>query len=423
MSRIAAKPPALESFQHLSPGEDHSQVNNSYSEYALDATAFFLADVADGLGPFLVIYLTTIRGWNATDAGTSMAVLLIASVVCQSFAGSWIDRTRFKRYSIATAAIVVAICSITLCYAKSKLAVFGLQGLIGSAVTLIAPAIAAISLGMVGRANLPRRAGRNEACFHAGNVASAGLALTANYLLGPIGIFYSVATMAIASAISSLMIRERDIDHLLARGADDVVEGQQESIATIASVLQNRQLQWFTISVVLFHFANAAMLPLVGQKVGQSYPEHATSLMALCIIVAQVTMVPVAFLASYLAVNSRRKIFLVGFFVLPIRGILYSVCSGSVPLIAIQILDGLGAGIFGVVALLVMADLTRGSGRFNFAQGVVATAIAIGAAASNFATGLIADNWGYDAGFQFLSTVAMVALVVFALKVPETKGI
>ncbi len=423
MARNATNADALPAFQPLLVERTPAQVSKSRSEHALDATAFFLADVADGLGPFLVIYLTTTRGWNSTDAGASMAVLLIASVACQSFAGAWIDRTQYKRYAISTAAIVVAICSIALCYARSKIAVFGLQGLIGSAVTLIAPAIAAISLGMVGRANLPRRAGRNEACFHAGNVASAGLALLANYILGPIGIFYSVAAMAIASAISSLLIRENDINHLLARGADDVVEGHLESIATIASVLRNRHLQWFTASVVLFHFANAAMLPLVGQKVGQSHPDHATSLMAICIIVAQITMVPVALIASYLAVKSRRRVFLVGFLVLPIRGILYSLCSGSIPLIAIQILDGVGAGIFGVAALLVMADLTRGSGRFNFAQGVVATAIAIGAAASNFTTGLIADNWGYDAGFQFLSIVAVVALVIFVLRVPETKGI
>jgi MFS family permease len=113
-------------------------------------------------------------------------------------------------------------------------------------------------------------------------------------------------------------------------------------------------------------------------------------------------------------------VFLAGFAVLPIRGLLYTLTDSPAWLISNQILDGIGAGIFGVAALLVMADLTRGTGRFNFAQGIVATAIGLGAAASNFLTGLIVDRAGYNSGFVFLSSIAVVALALFALTVPET---
>jgi MFS family permease len=401
--------------------ESSPSVNKGVSERALDATTFFLADVADGLGPFLVIDLTSRRDWSSTDAGTAMAMLLLGTVLTQTFTGAWIDRTHYKRMAIAMAALAVAAASIGVYFAPTKEIVYALQILTGVAVTIFPPAIAAISLGMVGRLRLPARAGRNEACFHAGNVTAAGIAICASWLWGTIGIFYGVAAMAIASAVASQFIRERDIDHQLARGADS-----EEGISTVVpmqTILCDQRILWFAATVVLFHFANAAMLPLVGQKVGHNSPETASTLMAMCIISAQITMVPVAILASRGAIRSRRKVFLIGFALLPVRGLMYTLTDSPTLLIANQILDGICAGIFGVVALLVMADLTRGTGRFNFAQGIVATTIGLGAAASNFLTGMIVDAYGYNSGFLFLSMIAVLALILFAWKVPETVDI
>lgn len=400
------------------PVKEASTATKGWSERALDATTFFLADVADGLGPFLVIDLTTRRGWSATDAGTAMSMLLLGTVLSQTFTGAWIDATRHKRLAVSLAALLVAGASIGVYFAGSSKTVFALQAATGAAVTIFPPAIAAISLGMVGRARLPARAGRNEACFHAGNVTAAGLAIGASWLWGTVGIFFCVASMALASALSAQLIRESDIDHQLARGADSV--GRATAIAPIGRLFRNGRVAWFVAAVVLFHFANAAMLPLVGQKVGHSRPESASMLMAVCIIVAQLAMVPTAVWAGRAAVHSRRMPFLIGFAILPIRGVLYTFTDSPVLLIANQILDGVGAGIFGVLALLVMADLTQGTGRFNFAQGLVATSIGLGAAASNYVTGRLVDAAGYNAGFYFLAAVAVLALVVFAWRVPET---
>ena len=394
-----------------------TSTSTQWSERALDGVTFFLADVADGLGPFLVIDLTSRRGWSSGDAGFALALMLVGTVISQAFVGAWIDRTRHKRLAISLAAATVAATSIALYYAPDRLTVYSLQFITGSVVTVFPPAIAAISLGLVGRDRLAKRAGRNEACFHAGNVVSAAVAIAAVQYGGAIGVFYGVAAMAAASAISAQFIRERDIDHQLARGADGPVG--QMNIMSIRELLSNKHLLWFVASVVLFHFANAAMLPLVGQKVGRLHPSEAPKLMAICIIVAQIVMVPVALLASRGAMHGRRWVFLFGFAVLPIRGILYTFTDSSTLLIANQILDGIGAGIFGVVALLMMADLTQGTGRFNFAQGITATAIGLGAAASNWTTGLIVDHAGYNAGFCFLSIIAVIALVTFAMTVPE----
>lgn len=393
-------------------------VTTRWSERALDITAFFLADVADGLGPFLVIDLTSRRGWSAGEAGFALAMLLVGTVTSQTLVGAWIDRTRHKRLAIAAAALVVAVASVLLYSTTSRTAVYALQALTGVTVAIIPPALAAISLGLVGRERLAARAGRNEACFHAGNVSSAAIAVGANWCCGSMGIFYGVAAMAVASAVSVLQIREGDIDHQLARGADSP-DGHC-AIVPLRQLLTDSRILWFTAAVVLFHFANAAMLPLVGQKVGHKTPETAATLMAACIIVAQVTMVPVALLASAWAAVSRRRVFLIGFAVLPVRGLLYTLTDATPLLIANQILDGVGAGIFGVVSVLMMADLTRGTGRFNFAQGLVATAIGLGAAASNVLTGLIVDSHGFDAGFLFLSGIAVLAAWLFVVRVPET---
>ncbi len=134
-------------------------------------------------------------------------------------------------------------------------------------------------------------------------------------------------------------------------------------------------------------------------------------------------MTPVALLAGRLAHTwGRKPVFLIGFLALPIRGALYTLSHDPRYLVAVQALDGIGAGIFGVVSVIVIADLTRGTGRFNLAQGAIATATGIGAALSNALTGVVVENFGFNTGFLFLAVIAAVALVFFAFAMPETKS-
>jgi MFS family permease len=105
--------------------------------------------------------------------------------------------------------------------------------------------------------------------------------------------------------------------------------------------------------------------------------------------------------------------------VLPIRGLLYTVSTDSVFLVGVQLLDGIGAGIYGVVGVLMIADLAKGSGHFNLALGAMAVAQGIGAAASNVVAGFVADRSGYDAGFLCLAITAVVGLLWFALAVRD----
>ena len=253
------------------------------SQRALDWVNFLLADVRDGMGPYLAIYLS-VRGFDSAAIGMAMSAMGVATVAAQTPAGGLIDRIRHKRAAIVTAALAVAVGSLAMVLRPRFPVIVSSQGVIGAAAAVFPPAIAAISLGLAGRAALPRRMGRNEAFNHAGNVAAACMAGAIGDLVAYEGIFYLLAAMCGLTMIATLFIRKEEIDHDLARGSDgltnevaghgvagasseaavDVVRGPR--IATIGELIADRRILIFSAAIVLFHLANAAMLPLVGQK-------------------------------------------------------------------------------------------------------------------------------------------------------------
>ncbi len=116
----------------------------------------------------------------------------------------------------------------------------------------------------------------------------------------------------------------------------------------------------------------------------------------------------------------RKPLFLFAFAILPIRGLLYTLSDNSYFLVAVQGLDGIANGIFGILFLLILADVTKGTGRFNAAQGAIATLIGVGASLSNLIAGSIAQAGGYSAAFLFLAGTAVLGAVLFATLMPET---
>ena len=194
---------------------------SSTSLRALDGLNFFLADVRDGMGPFLGTFLRENHHWDAGRVGMALAASQIGTVLAQTPAGALIDRIRWKRLAVAVAAAAVAAGCIVLYLVPVLPVVVAAQTAIGASAAIFPPAIAALTLGLVGRAAMARRTGRNEAFNHGGNVVAAALAGGAAYLFGYGAMFFLVAGMAAASSAAVLLIRERDIDHELARGADD----------------------------------------------------------------------------------------------------------------------------------------------------------------------------------------------------------
>ena len=144
--------------------------------------------------------------------------------------------------------------------------------------------------------------------------------------------------------------------------------------------------------------------------------------MSACVVTTQIV---ITLLASWTGRKAgswgRKPLLLVAFGVLPVRAVLYTLTANSGALVGIQILDGVAAAIFGVVSVLVIADLTRGTGRFNFTLGAIGTAVGIGASLSQVIAGSVAQHFGFNAGFLFLGGAASIAFVILYFFMPETR--
>ena len=398
---------------------------NSPSDYrnnrSLDGLNFFLADVRDGLGPYLAIYLLAVHKWDPASIGLVMTLAGIAALVTQTPAGALIDRTRRKRLVVIVAALLVTASCLVLPFIKGFTWVAITQGLGAIAGSVFAPAIAAISLGITGPKAFTRRTGRNETWNHAGNACAALLAGGLSWLFGPIAVFYLMAFMALASIVAVSVVDAKSIDHDVARGFDPARQRNHEQASVVATLMHNRPLLVFAICCGLFHLANAAMLPLVSQKLSQIDMRLATPLTSACIVAAQLVMVPVAWLVGAKADQwGRKPLLMAGFIILPIRGVLYVLSDNPYWLVGVQLLDGIGAGAFGALMPLVVKDLTRGTGRFNVSLGAISTVFGLGAALSNGLAGLVIREAGYDAAFLTLAAIAALAFVLVWLAVPET---
>jgi MFS family permease len=391
---------------------------------ALDALNFFLADVRDGLGPYLAIYLLTEQKWDEASIGVVMSVAALAGIVAQTPAGALIDGSTAKRALMVGAAILVTLACLILPLIHGFELVAATQAVAAAAGAIFAPAVAAVTLGIVGPKAFARRTGRNEAFNHAGNAVAAAVAGTTAYWFGPIVVFWLLAAMAIASIFATLSIPAGAIDDHVARGLDDATErggAAQDQPSGFQVLLTCKPLLIFAVATVAFHFSNAAMLPLVGQKLALVNRVLGTTLMSVCIVAAQMVMVPVAMLVGHKAdVWGRKPIFAVALAVLTLRGALYPLSDNPYWLVSVQLLDGVGAGIFGALFPLVVADLTRGTGHFNISQGAIATAAGLGGALSTAFAGLIVVKAGYSAAFLFLAVVAGAGLIGFIAMMPET---
>jgi MFS family permease len=394
---------------------------------ALDAANFFLADVRDALGPYLAVYLLTEREWDAASIGLVMSIATIAGILAQTPSGALVDATKAKRGVMVAAAVLVTAASLVVPWLSSFWPVAVSQATAHAAGVVFGPALAAVTLGIFGHGAFTKRIGRNESFNHAGNAFAAATAGALAYLWGPRVVFYLLASMAIASSVSLLAIPKQSIDHDLARGLDDAkshdaktTEDDRPSGFTV--LLTCRPLLIFAGCAIMFHFANAAMLPLVGQKLALQDKNLGTSLMSACIVAAQIVMVPMAMLVGAKAdAWGRKPLFLIAFSVLTIRGCLYPLSDNPYWLVGVQLLDGVGAGIYGAVFPVIVADLMRGTGRFNVAQGAIITAQGIGAALSTTLAGIVVVQAGYGAAFLTLASVAIVGLALYFFVMPETR--
>ena len=388
---------------------------------ALDALNFLSADVRNLFGPFINVFLVTDRHWTQTDVGLVSTAGGLLGIALQTPIGAAIDITRAKREVIVATMAAMSIAALIIVLRPAFWPMVVATSLLAIAGDAFVPAVAALTLGLVPREALARRLGRNSAFDHAGNIATALVAGGVGYLFSQREVFLLVPFYAALTSTAVLSIPAAAIDQDRARdlGHNGVEDG---AAAGYSALFRSRPLMTFAVCAFFFHFANAPLLPLVGQKLALQFPREATAMMSFCMVAAQGVMVPIALIVGWRADRwGRRPIFLVAFSVLPIRAALYTVSNNAFWLLGVQLLDGVGAGIYQALTPLVIADIMRGTGRYNLAQGAVATTQGVGAAISSLFVGEVIDHFGYAAAFFALAAAAAVAWMVFVLFMPETR--
>jgi len=286
---------------------------------------------------------------------------------------------------------------------------------------VLGPAIAAISLGLVGPDAMSERLGRNARFASIGNGTAAAVMGTAGYLVSSRSVFLVTFMLAIPTLLALARIREREIDIARAHGAVLRDEGEVSATSVLALV-RRPALLIFGFAVLLLQLANAAMLPLMAGVVTTRSATWAPVLIAACIIVPQAIVALMSPSVGRLAQQwGRRPLLLLGFAALAVRGLLFATVHDPYLLVAVQAFDGITAAVFSVMVPLIVADIAFGSGHFNLAQGIVGTATGIGASLSTVLAGYASDQFGSNVAFLGLAGVAAVGLLMIWLVMPETR--
>lgn len=385
----------------------------------LDWFVFFVADVQTGFGPFVSVYLTT-QKWTQVDIGLVLSAAGLVSLLGQMPGGALVDAARSERF-VAGAAIA-AICVSALAYAALPVFPMVLSAAVlqSLASCVLGPAIAAISLGLVGHAMVGERLGRNARFASVGNGLAAAAMGACGYLLSARAVFIVTVLLLVPALLALRTIAPSEIDPERAHGAPP--RRRARPPAKLSTLLGNRPLLIFGGCLLLFHLANASMLPLMGSVVTMRSSRWATILIAACIVVPQLVVATTSpWIGGRAQIWGRRPLLLIGFAALPIRGLLFATVTNPSLLVVVQLLDGITAAVFSVMVPLVVADLTRGTGHFNLGQGIVGTFVGIGASLSATFAGYITDRFGGSAAFAGLAAIALLGLTALWLLMPETR--
>lgn len=383
---------------------------------ALCLTSFFIADVRDGLGPFLGIFLTQ-RHWQAEDIGLLMTIGGVAGLLATLPAGFITDTSRHKRVLLAVVCLVITLTTLLLWFSQKTSVVALSQVASGICAAFVGPLIAGITLGLTRQRGFSAQMGKNEAFNHAGNFFTALIAGAIAWYWGIGGIFILMAGTTLFTLIALLAIRGSDIDDDAARGLESAVP---PSLPGFAILFRHTPLLIAGVTLMLFHLANAALLPMLSMRIAAT-PGHLNPglFAAATVIISQVVMIPVAIrVAGSIDKYGYWRCILLALLIMPIRAALAASSDALAMMVPVQILDGLAAGILGVAVPSFIVSLLRGSGHVNAGQSVVMLMQGAGAAMSPALTGAIAGRYSFATAFGVLSVIALVALMVWWRSAP-----
>ncbi|MBV9703157.1 MAG: MFS transporter [Methylobacteriaceae bacterium] len=373
---------------------------------------FFLADVRGGLGPFVGVFLLTQAQWNAEEIGDVLTLSGLIGIAFHAPIGALVDATHAKRGLIVFGIGLLAASAVAIERAPFTPVVLGADIVMALLGAVFAPTVAAITLGVMHPSELAERFGRNAVFDRVGNIFIAGVAGLVGWWFTQRAVFYLVPLFSIPAALAVLAIPGAAIRHDRARGlAQNQLE--ERPIAWRALLLHDRPLLVLGGIAALFHFGNASMLPLVGQKLALANPGAETPWVSACILVAQFATIPAAMLVSAKAdAWGRRPLLLAACAALPLRGLIFAAATDPRLLVLAQVLDGFGGGMLDTLLPLILADIMRGTGRYNLARGILSTVQGIGGSVSNGIAGMLVARAGYGPAFVVLSGAGAGALVL-----------
>lgn len=385
----------------------------------LDGLNLFVANIQTGFGPFISVYLTT-QGWTQTNIGTALSLGTIAAMASQIPAGALVDAIRSKALVALFSILAFSASALLFAIHPTALWVYAAEVLHGFSSCTLGPAVAAMSLALVGPTMLGRRLGRNSRFASIGNGVGAALMGACGYYVSEQAVFFLTAAMTLP-ALFSLLPLARLQDPALA-----LKEGwhrrEAPPRARIASLLTNRGLIIFALCAMLFTLGNSAMLPLAGNTLTKEAGNFASLLIAGCIVVPQLVVAAISPTMGELAEQrGRRLVLLIGFCTLPVRGVLFATLDNPAALVLIQGLDGIAAACVGILVPLVASDIAGQSGRYNLSIGFIGLAIGIGATISTTLAGWIADAFGTPAAYAALALVGLGAVLLAFSAMPETR--
>ncbi|WP_304111960.1 MFS transporter [Mycolicibacterium bacteremicum] len=371
---------------------------------------FFLADARDGLGPFLDAFLAT-RGWSSVALGAiATAGGLIGLVVTPLF-GALVDGSRHKRALIALPVLAVTAVALVTLIAPTGPIVW--IGQVGTAVVgaVIGPAMMGLTLGLVGQRLFGAQVARNEFWNHVGNVASLSAVFILVSLYGERAVIGLMLVTAAGAVLAAYCIRGADIDHDAARGLAEADTGERPS--GLRTLVATPGLVVLALVLLMFHFGNAPMSRLIAQDFAI---ELGTPFRTTAIItgVAQLSMIAAA-VAAPAAIRrfGLSTVLLVGLCALPIRGVIAGTLPGFWTIFPVQMLDGVGAGLVGIVTPVAVERLLAGTGRFNVGFAAVMTVQGVGASLSNVIAGAVVSARGYHASHLLSGAIAVTAIALF----------
>lgn len=387
---------------------------------ALDFVNFFLADVRGGLGVYVIVYLLTHAHWSQAAIGGVLSISGLIGVMAHPAVGAFIDGTRAKRTVIIVAAFTLAGCGTAILWSPEVPVVLAADITMAVLGGVFAPTVAAITLGLYGPDALPVRLARNAAFDRAGNVFVAGLIGVLGTAITPKAPFYVAPAFAVLTAVAVLQIPAGAIDHARARGL--ATDSSHRALPPTAwrVLLRYRPLLVFAAATASLHFADAPMLPLVVQKLALADPGWETGFTSAAIVTAQFATILAATLVARANVIGRKPLLVLAFGAVALHAGLCAWLEEPAFLLALQILDGFGSGLFDALLPLVLADLMGGTGHYSLARGTVGIIQGIGGSASQALVGSIVGMAGYGTAFLTLVAFALPGLALVVGLMPET---